>query len=242
MEKLHLMSSYIFLKSPYKKTMQKNSDKNDIVLDVGKNVFNFVCNLFPKVTVSIDSVNPFKRECNLNINNGIFDCNIVFIINEVRENTFLDIIVNGKNKIQIIKCLEYIQGKIFESDINKYYISIVSYDAISEYYCNKIFGKLNSLERNLRKLLFNIYIVNFGVQYYQATISEELQAQIKKNIQAKGNAEKKRLNGYKNFSTHLIMEVCKKCYLFHLGQILTKMKKTSFCLKIKICQNCLMKN
>ena len=199
-KKLHLMSSYIFLKSPYRKTtVQKNSDKNVIVLDASKNVYGIVRKLFPKVIVNTDPVNPFKRKCNLNVNNGIFNCDIVFIINEVRENIFFDIIVNGKSKIQIIKCLEYIQVELFKSDINKYYISTVSYDAISEYYCNKIFGKLNSLERNLRKLLFNIYIVNFGVQYYQATISEELQAQIKKNIQARGNAEKKEIERLQKF-------------------------------------------
>lgn len=93
--------------------------------------------------------------------------------------------------MQSIKALEYIHEKLYLSDINEYYIQIISYDAVSEYYCNKIYTKLNILKRNLRKLLFNIYIVNFGVKYYQATISKELQDEVKSNIQAKGGKDKK---------------------------------------------------
>lgn len=198
---MQLQSSYIFLENPYKKPtkQKKNSDKNVIVVDLGKSVYDFICNTFPDVTGSRNTDNPFKRECSLTIKFGSVECTAIFIINEVRENTFLDIIVGGKSKTQAIKCLEYIQALLLASGIDEYYIPIISYDAISEYYCNKIFGKLNSLERNLRKLLYNIYIVNFGVQYYQATISKELQDEIKKNIRAKGGAEKKEIERLQNF-------------------------------------------
>jgi hypothetical protein len=59
--------------------------------------------------------------------------------------------------------------------------------------------KLNALERNLRKLLFNIYIVNFGKNYYQATINKELQDKIKGVIKAKGNEEKKEIERLQQF-------------------------------------------
>jgi len=95
--------------------------------------------------------------------------------------------------------LEYIQAAIEKSDIPKDYIEIISYDAISEYYSNKIYPKLNELERNLRKLLFNIYVVNFGQDYYQTTISGDLQNKIKSVIQAKGNEEKKETERLQKF-------------------------------------------
>ncbi len=55
------------------------------------------------------------------------------------------------------------------------------------------------LERNLRKLLFNTYTVNFGVDYYQKTVSPDLQKKIKGVIQAKGNEEKKQIERLKKF-------------------------------------------
>ena len=76
---------------------------------------------------------------------------------------------------------------------------IVSYDSVAEYYCNKAYPKLNKLERNLRQLLFNTYTVNFGVDYYEKTVSPDLQKKIKGVIQAKGNEEKKQIERLKKF-------------------------------------------
>lgn len=120
------------------------------------------------------------------------DFEVQFSINQVVENIYLDIVVSSKSKIQSIKCLEYINQVLNGSDFEEYYIVIVSYDAVSEYYCNKIYPKLNELERTLRKLLFNIYIVNFGKAYYTKTVKPELQSKIKGVVQAKGNDEKKK--------------------------------------------------
>lgn len=120
-------------------------------------------------------------------------CSVEFRVNEVVGVTYLDVIVEGKNKIQIIKCLELIQNTLHESGIQSEYIMIVSYDAISEYYCSKIYPMLNKLERNLRKLLFNIYIVNFEKEYYRATISEELQNKANGVIRARGNSTQKEI-------------------------------------------------
>lgn len=140
-----------------------------------------------------------KKKYRLAFNVGSVECTAIFIINEVKEITFLDIIVDGKSKAQAITGLEYIQELLLNHDMDDYYIPIISYDAISEYYCNKIFGKLNSLERNLRKLLFDIYIANFDVQYYEATITKEHQDEIKKNIKAKGGAKSRKTEQLKTF-------------------------------------------
>ena len=99
----------------------------------------------------------------------------------------------------MVNALEYIQNKIIGSGIEDNYIMIVSYDSISEYCCNKAYPKLNKLERNLRQLLFSNYTVNFGSDYYQTTISPELQVMIKGVIQAKGNEEKKNIERLKKF-------------------------------------------
>lgn len=99
----------------------------------------------------------------------------------------------------MINALEYIQDKIVSSDIEKRYVMIVSYDSISEYYCNKAYPKLNKVERNLRQLLFNTYTVNFGLDYYEKTVSPDLQKKIKGVIQAKGNEEKKQIERLKKF-------------------------------------------
>ena len=88
----------------------------------------------------------------------------------------------GSSKKQIAECMEDIQQKFFSSCVRERYIDIISYDAVSEYYCNKIYPKLNTLERNLRKLLFNIYVVNFGLNYYKATINEGLQNKAKQVV------------------------------------------------------------
>lgn len=123
----------------------------------------------------------------------------IFTIHNITQYFYLDICVSGKTKKQVIKVLEFIQEKIVDSDIKKQYVMIISYDAISEYYCNKVYPKLNQLERNLRKLLFNVYTVRFGVDYYQKTISPDLQNKIKSVIQAKGNEEKKQIERLKKF-------------------------------------------
>ncbi len=105
----------------------------------------------------------------------------------------------GKTKSVIIKSLETFQNTIINSEIEKDYVLIVSYDAVSEYYCNRIYPKLNELERNLRKLLFNIYTLNFGVNYYTSTVNEDLQKKGKKNIRASGGTQARKIEVIKKF-------------------------------------------
>ena len=105
---------------------------------------------------------------------------VVFTIYNITRYSYLDICVKGKTTYQVVSALEYIHDKIIGSDIERDYIMIVSYDSVSEYYCNKAYPKLNKLERNLRKLLFSTYTVNFGVDYYQKTVPPDLQKKIER--------------------------------------------------------------
>lgn len=190
---MKLQNSYIFLKHPFKKDESHYIDENgNHVFVVGKNVYSYITKVFPS-TSKVDDIDDFynKKFTSSIILNDV-SYNVSFKLTEVTDISYLDVSVEGKTKSQIITCLEYIQEKILRSGIRENFVDIVSYDAISEYYCNKIFSKLNTLERNLRKLLFNIYVLNFGKDYYHATMDDELQKKIKKLINTGGNNEKKR--------------------------------------------------
>lgn len=190
---MKLQNSYIFLKHPFKKDESPYIDENgNHVFVAGKNVYSYITKVFPS-TFKVDYIGDFynKKFTSVVVLNDV-SYNVSFKLTEVTDISYLDVLVEGKTKSQIITCLEYIQEKILGSGIRENFVDIVSYDAISEYYCNKIFSKLNTLERNLRKLLFNIYILNFGKDYYQATMNDELQNKIKKMISIGDNSEKKR--------------------------------------------------
>lgn len=73
---------------------------------------------------------------------------VIFTIYNITRYSYLDICVKGKTTYQVVSALEYIHDKIIGSDIERDYIMIVSYDSVSEYYCNKAYPKLNKLERN----------------------------------------------------------------------------------------------
>jgi len=197
---LQLQNSYIFIPNPYKKKETPKGKKDGVIyIDVGHSFISYLKSAFPAAVKVPERRNFFKSEYSYTVE---FDGNSIeakFLIHEVVEKYYLDVVVTGKSKTQIVKGLEYIQAAIEKSDIPKDYIEIISYDAISEYYSNKIYPKLNELERNLRKLLFNIYVVNFGQDYYQTTISGDLQNKIKSVIQAKGNEEKKETERLQKF-------------------------------------------
>ena len=197
---MQLQNSYIFLPNPYKeKTHPKEKQDGVIYFEIGHSFISFLKKAFPNMSKLTECDNYFKSEYaySMTIGPNVFD--VKFIINVVVETYYLDVVVTGKSKAQIVTCLEHIQSEIDASGVEKDYVQIISYDAISEYYCNKIYPKLNELERNLRKLLFNIYVANFGREYYQATVSTELQDKIKGVIQAKGSTKAKEITRLKNF-------------------------------------------
>ena len=183
---MNKQSSYIFLQHPSKEKKREKED-GTIVIEIGTNVYSFISRTFPSVKSIGDKTDMFTKRCK----GDIYACSVVFTIHEVASIEYLNISVEGKTVAQIIGCLEQIQRELFDSGVRNYYVEIVSYDAISEYYCNKMVVKLNALERNLRKLLFNIYILNFGENYYQSTMSSDLQNKIKALINSATTKEQK---------------------------------------------------
>ena len=189
---MKLESHYIFL--PKEKSNKKGSYKREdgtIVITLPNSVRDYIVKAFPEISSSIE-MSVYRRVYNAEFCISDIVYKVVLSLYDVGKSTYLDIEVEGKTKVQIIKCLERIEDTLFTSGIEDDYICVISYDAVSEYYCNKIYPKLNTLERKLRRLLYNTYIVNFGPEYYEQTIINDVKDNAKKRIGKKGNKREKR--------------------------------------------------
>lgn len=189
---MKLESHYIFL--PKEKSNKKGSYKREdgtIVITLPTGVRDYIVKAFPEISSSID-MSVYRRiyKAEFCISDIVYK--VVLSLYDVGKSTYLDIEVEGKTKVQIIKCLERIEDTLFTSGIEDDYICVISYDAVSEYYCDKIYPMLNTLERKLRRLLYNTYIVNFGLEYYEQTIINDVKDNAKKRIGKKGNKQEKR--------------------------------------------------
>lgn len=197
------INSYIFLERE-EKIFQKK-ENGDEVLDLGnimnvisvlKNIFSAKDNdfSFKKLRNSVDETKEFE-EMMLQKTIGSFSLNIdkiKQIINfnfcSVNSTEYLDIIIENDNEDIIIKFMKEIDKIIISNSIlNENYIIVTSYDSISEYYCNKVFPKLNEFERKFRKLLYMTYTAQFQKSYFEVTTSKELQEKAKENIRKKKN-------------------------------------------------------
>lgn len=178
---MELQNNYIFLKEP---------DENS-----GKNLETYLNELFDTLKKTgghgIDLLNLFKRIYSGKIKIGRKERRVMFALHLVGDTYYVDLIVQGETRLDVVNTLEYVHSVICKSNVSSEYIMIISYDAVSEYYCNQMFPKLNELERNLRKLLYNIYTVNFGKDYCKATFSEEIQNKAKGIIRARGEKKKR---------------------------------------------------
>ena len=203
-------SSYIFFDNPYfeekKSKIENNSDKNKIVIDTDcplerlKNAFN----LREEDAYDLGVFNYLYPT-------SIKDCDVNIRIIEFKDSTYIDVEVSDTSLIRIIDCLEYFQDQLITSNNDNKYVIIISYDYLSEYYCNKIYPKLNQLERNLRKLLFNTYTLHFGLRYYEPTINETIQSKSKGTIRASGGKKNKEIQYIQEFfysvDYHQIQEI-----------------------------------
>lgn len=194
-------NNYIFLLKQKKETsVQRHDDNNVLRIEIPKTVSCQIKNIFgsPK-EMDKTSIDHFKETYTYEIqtDNDVF--NVTFTMINVVNYTYLDVCLSGETIEQAIQSLEYIHNKISTSEIEDDYIMIISYDSISEYYCNKAYPKLNELERNLRRLLLNTYTINFGTEYYE-TFDDGLQEKVKKIIPVpKNNKEKKKIERLKKF-------------------------------------------
>ena len=181
---MELQNSYIFLKQADSDMTKDEHGNYHLVL--GDSIVDRLQGIFPELKPVSGGTFFGKKEYCCAVTISKQNVYLKAAVSRVVGTTFLDILVNAKTVVQCVKAMEYVHSKVIAESFTRDYIPIVSYDAVSEYFCNKAFPLLNALERNLRKLLFNTYIVNFGKEYYQITISEDIQKKAKQLISNKG--------------------------------------------------------
>lgn len=181
---MELQNSYIFLKQVNSDMTKDEHGNYHLVL--GDSIVDRLERIFPELKPVSDGIFFGKKEYCCTVTVSKQNVYLKAAVSRVVGTTFLDVSVNAKTVVQCVKTMEYVHSKVIAESFTQDYIPIVSYDAVSEYFCNKAFPLLNALERNLRKLLFNTYIVHFGKEYYQITISEDIQKKAKQLISNKG--------------------------------------------------------
>lgn len=188
---MQFQSSYIFLPNPYNKKPARWKDEKGVIhIETGRSVYSYIRKAFPDARCDRLDDGLFQQSFSITVEINESPVEISIISKNVGESYYVNAIAEGKTKAQIIGALELFRDALFSTEIEEDFISIISYDAISEYYCNKLYPKLNELERNLRKLLFNIYVLNFGHEYFRATTTKEMQDKAKSLIRARGGKEK----------------------------------------------------
>ncbi|MDE6566859.1 MAG: hypothetical protein K2K70_03885 [Lachnospiraceae bacterium] len=193
-------NNYIFLPKQKKKAQEQHYGDNVIRIEMPKNVLSNIIEIFGKPTETNTHIKLFKETYVYEMKDDDATYYVSFTIINVSKYTYLDISLSRETMEKAIQSLEDIHNKIATSNIEDNCIMVVSYDSVSEYYCNEAYPKLNELERNLRRLLLNTYTINFGTKYFETTINEELQEKIKQTIQSRTkNREKRKIEQLKKF-------------------------------------------
>ena len=99
-KKLTLQNSYIFLENPYKKQTDASvqSSSGTTTLTFRKSVRSYLSDTFANLTRITDYGNFYKRKYATDILCGKYTFKTEFIITDVVDTTYLDIIVEGKTK------------------------------------------------------------------------------------------------------------------------------------------------
>lgn len=197
---MEIRSNHIFLPNPYAEA-KYTEEKEDgtLVVDLRHGFMAHFTAAFPGSSKLPEHSDAFRSmyTCDIATTKGTVEAK--FIVHNVSETYYVSSAVSAASRPQLIQALEYIQSAFFSPDWIKDYVPIVSYDAVSEYYCNKIYPKLNELERDLRRLLLNIYTLKLGINYYQETISSELQRKVKNRLRIKGNKKSNEIKKMQEF-------------------------------------------
>lgn len=194
------INSYVFLQRNESK-IKKDKDGN-YILDLTNNVHSIFKKIFNAEnddltlgeleTPTEETEEKFEKML-LGRSSGNFQLeieeitkNINFKLSAVDSTEYLDIIIEDDSEEIIIKFMKEIDKTIISNyKLSENYIIIKSYDSISEYYCNKVYPKLNEFERKFRKLLYITYTAQFKKSYFEITTSKELQMKTKEKIKSK---------------------------------------------------------
>lgn len=166
---------YILLK---KEETKKNKNKDENVIVISPSPVELIKKNFEEVTVN--KITDKDKEILRSNWDGKFIVNkteIIFSIKQYEKHklSYLNINMKG-NSIQNIEIVDEKINNIMTDN----YIVITSYDSISEFYCNKIYKKLNNFERKLKELIFDIYTFSYGINYYKRNFSDDLKIKVKR--------------------------------------------------------------
>lgn len=166
---------YILLK---KEKTKKNKNKDENVIVISPSPVELIKKNFEEVTVN--KITDEDKEILRSNWDGKFIVNkteIIFSIKQYEKHklSYLNINMKGNN----IQNIEIVDKKI-NNIMTDNYIVITSYDSISEFYCNKIYKKLNNFERKLKELIFDIYTFSYGINYYKRNFSDDLKIKVKR--------------------------------------------------------------
>lgn len=166
---------YILLK---KEKTKKNKNKAENVIVISPSPVELIKKNFEEVTVN--KITDEDEEILRSNWDGKFIVNkteIIFSIKQYEKHklSYLNINMKGNN----IQNIEIVDEKI-NNIMTDNYIVITSYDSISEFYCNKIYKKLNNFERKLKELIFDIYTFSYGINYYKRNFSDDLKIKVKR--------------------------------------------------------------
>ena len=181
-------NSYVFIPKEDKST------KNQIKL---KKIIPYVFEEYFKIDSNkelIKNTSRFFKDIDKGIRQGSFEYDKGIIVKYrflcVDRVYYLDITIkNDKNNI--IKSLAEFNTLFLSNDLfKKDYIPIISYDYVSENYCNILFPLLNKFERKFRKLLFLIFTAQFKDLYFETTATNEMINNAKGIIKSKKGTNK----------------------------------------------------
>lgn len=180
---MRVSSSYIFLpRQDSNKNKDKKDKENERVVRVKlHDIRPFLRKAFPSLQRCQKENKLFETRYELEINDKGNVGNALFVLHRAGEATYLKIQVENRTNKKAIELLEEIQNKLFLTDIRKDYLDIISFDGISEYYCNKLYPVLGKLERLLRSLLLKVYTLNYKQEYYEK-FDTEIKSKAKGNI------------------------------------------------------------
>lgn len=189
--------SYIFLERN-EKEYKKNKDGN-YVLTIDYNVYDKLNKLYKISRKQKNEIDSFykKKQCgSFVIQLNKIKRTIEFELCSAQGTYYLDIISNERSIKDNVALLERVNNDIIGSNnvFDDKYITIISYDSISQYYCDKIYSKLNLFERKFRKLLLITYTARFKKAYFETTVPIEIIKSAKRVIKSENNEE--RLKNY----------------------------------------------
>ena len=163
-KKMTIRNSYVFL---YKDKKESSEISESYIMINSPQFSEMFRKSFLEVNVKVK--NMFKSCGDFKLNYKKQIRKIKFEYYCVQKNYYLDIFFDCKAEKSGIEIMNIINNIIYDENnkFSKQYIPIISYDSVSEYYCNQLYPLFNIFERKLREILINIYTLQFESKYFE---------------------------------------------------------------------------